>query len=95
MEDTIISNLGNLRENLIFLSSTGRDFSNERKRIVSLLEKKGYKVFAYDTPDFPQMKSKQYESGVPGGTRDHCIDVMLTCKHVIYIHRQIWRKISR
>lgn len=85
MEDTIISILGNLKERRVFLSSTGRDLTNERKRIISLLESKGYEVFAYDSPKFPQMKSQQYESGTPGGTHDHCIDVMLTCKNVIYI----------
>ncbi len=84
MEDTIISITGNLNDHRVFLSSTGRDFSDERKKITALLKNKGYEVYAFENPNFPQMESHEYESGIPGGTHDHCIDVMLTCKHVIY-----------
>ena len=81
--DSVNSALGNSNDNTVFITSTGRDLENERKRIRNLLENKGYKVFTYEDHDFPQKKNfmDQYN----GATHDHCIDVMLKCKHLIYI----------
>ena len=85
MENSIISTISNLNDRRVFLSSTGRDFNDERKRIVKILEDKGYEVLAFEMPNFPEMPIEPYDSGSSGKTHDHCIDVMLTCKHVIYI----------
>lgn len=84
MEDSIISIMGNLNNKRVFLSSTGRDFSDGRKRIIRILEEKGYEVMAFDSPKFDQMKNDINHEN-EGRTHDHCIDVMLSCKHVIYI----------
>ena len=83
MADSIRSVLGNANNNKVFITSTGRDLENERKRIRRLLENKGYKVYTYEDSDFPQKNS--YEDQYNGATHDHCIDVMLDCKHLIYI----------
>lgn len=78
---------GNENNRRIFLTSTGRDLHNVRIRIKEQLEQAGYEVLGYEFEDFPPMSS----DGVPrehpqiGETHDHCIDVMLTCKHLIYI----------
>lgn len=79
--------VGNTREQYVFLTSTGRDLGETRKRIKLQLEKAGYRVLGYEFDDFPEMN----DDGVPfadhyaGETHDHCIDVLLTCKHLIYI----------
>lgn len=79
--------LGNTKDNRVFLTSTERDLSDMRKRIKNYLESAGYVVLAYEFDDFPQMRP----DGMPfaehhvGETHDHCLDIMLTCKHVIYI----------
>lgn len=84
MLDTIISTMGNLNERRVFITSTGRDLEDERNKIREILENKGYKVMMYETPDFPPMENS-IENSYPGATHDHCIDVMLSCKHLIYI----------
>lgn len=84
MIDTIKSTMGNLNDKCVFITSTGRDLNNERGKIKKILERKGYKVLMYEEPDFPQMENT-IENAYPGATHDHCIDVMMSCKHVIYI----------
>lgn len=84
MVDSVVSILGNMNERRIFITSTGLDLSDERKKIKKLLEMKGYDVKMYEEPDFPQLKNT-YENSYPGAAQDHCIDVMMTCKHLIYI----------
>lgn len=84
MLDTIISTMGNLNEKRVFITSTGRDLYNERKKIKKILENKGYEVMMYEEPDFPRMDNT-VENAYNGATHDHCIDVMMSCKHLIYI----------
>lgn len=79
--------IGNAEEKRVFLTSTGRDLSETRKRIKRKLEESGYQVFAYEFDSFPEMKPDgiPFSEHHPGETHDHCIDVVLTCKHLIYI----------
>lgn len=78
---------GNENEKNVFLSSTGFDLSETRREISNYLKAAGYRVFAYEDDDFPPLKA----TGDPnqlhhqGETHDHCINVMLSCKHLIYI----------
>lgn len=74
--------LGNLNENRIFVTSTERDLRNEREEIVNFLKNRGYEVMAFEFPGFPPMP---IEKTGHGATHDHCIDVALTCRHLIYI----------
>lgn len=78
---------GNENERNVFLSSTGFDLSETRREISNYLKAAGYRVFAYEDDNFPPLKA----TGDPnqlhhqGETHDHCINVMLSCKHLIYI----------
>lgn len=78
---------GNENDRRVFLTSTGRDLHNTRMRIKTQLEQAGYEVLGFEFENFPPM----FASGDPnedhhkGETHDHCIDVMLSCKHLIYI----------
>lgn len=75
--------LCNTNKKLIFISSTERDLKNMRIHVKTLLEKQGYEVIMFESPDFPQMPvDKQGRAA----THDHCIDVALTCKYLIYIY---------
>ena len=85
MIDLVNSILGNQNEKSVFLSSTGRDISDKRKEIKKLLESMGYNVYAYEEPEFPSMDNDTQTHKKEGQTQDHCIDVMLNCKHVIYL----------
>lgn len=85
MVDSVNSKLGNQNENKVFLSSTGRDIGDKRKEVRKLLESMGYIVYAYDEPGFPSMDVNLTQNNKQGQTQDHCIDVMLSCKHVIYL----------
>lgn len=84
MTDSVISTLGNMNDKRVFLTSTGRDLQDERKRIKTILESKGYEVMMYEEPEFPVLKNT-IENAYPGATHDHCIDVMMACRHLIYI----------
>lgn len=84
MIDSVIATLGNINSRRVFITSTGRDLEDERKRVKKILEAKGYEVFIYEDPNFPQLENT-LENSYPGATHDHCIDVMMTCKHLIYI----------
>ena len=84
MIDLVNSMLGNQNEKKVFLCSTGRDIGDKRKAIKKILEEKGYQVEAYDEPNFPSMDHTTLIHK-KGQTQDHCIDVMLNCKHVIYL----------
>lgn len=80
---------GNGNDRRIFLASTERDFKDLRKDLKSKLEQYGYEVLAYEFDDFPPMPDTR-STAKPcgdriGATHDHCIDVMLSCKHLIYI----------
>ncbi|PWJ10269.1 P-loop ATPase, Sll1717 family [Ruminococcus flavefaciens] len=85
MIDSANSLLGNRSDKNVFLSSTGRDIGDKRKEIKRLLESMGYTVFAYEDPDFPSMDNEEYSDRQKGKTQDHCIDVMLRCKHIVYL----------
>lgn len=74
--------LGNLNNNKIFITSTERHLKNERQKVISFLKNRGYEVMAFETPGFPKMPADR--SG-KGATHDHCIDVALSCKYLIYI----------
>ena len=89
---------GNENDRRVFLTSTGRDLHDTRMRIKAQLEQAGYEVFGYEFEDFPPMPA----SGDPnenhhiGEPHDHCIDVMFSCKHLIYIFGgRFWGGISR
>ena len=84
MLDSVVSIMGNMNEKRVFITSTGRDLSDERKKIRKILEEKGYQVMMYEEPDFPKMENS-IENAYPGATHDHCIDVMMSCKHLVYI----------
>ena len=75
--------LGNSNEKRIFLSSTDRDLRYLRTHVKELLEKQGYEVVCFESPEFPEMPSDMQG---PAATHDHCIDVALTCKHLLYIY---------
>ena len=78
---------GNENNNRVFLSSTGRDLKDTRQRIIAYLKDAGYEVVAYEDEDFPEMPpdaGPDQEHQI-GETHDHCIDVMLSCKKVIYL----------
>ncbi len=86
LNDSVNSYLGNMNTNSVFLCSTGHDCESLRLRIKQRLEDAGYKVFAYETPGFPQMENISEIKKNISYTHDHCIDVMLSsCKHLIYI----------
>lgn len=78
---------GNENNQRIFLTSTERDLHDARMRIKEKLEQAGYEVFGFEFANFPPMASSNdtYELYKHGVTHDHCIDVMLSCKHLIYI----------
>lgn len=84
MLDSVVSSLGNVNNKRVFITSTGRDLESERKKIKKILEGKGYEVVMFEAPNFPTLENK-YENSYHGATHDHCIDVMLTCRHLIYI----------
>lgn len=79
--------IGNVAERRVFLTSTGRGLEETRKRIKMQLEQAGYEVVGFEFETFPEMQ----HDGVPfskhhsGETHDHCLDVVLSCKHLIYI----------
>lgn len=78
---------GNENKHRVFLASTMDDLKETRNRIASYLKSAGYEVLAFETEDFPSMEVK----GDPnrehelGETHDHCIDIMLSCNHIIYL----------
>ena len=74
--------LGNLNEKRVFITSTERHMRNERQKICEFLEERGYEVLAFERPNFPKMP---LEKQGKGATHDHCIDVALSCKYLIYI----------
>lgn len=74
--------LGNLNDNRVFITSTERDLKSEREEVVNFLKNRGYEVMAFEYPGFPSMPVDK--TGL-GATHDHCIDVALSCKHLIYI----------
>lgn len=78
---------GNENDHRVFLTSTGRDLHDIRMRIKAQLEQAGYEVLGYEFEDFPPMPASGIPSDDPriGETHDHCIDVMLSCKHLIYV----------
>lgn len=78
---------GNENEKCVFLSSTGFDLSETRKEVSDYLEAAGYKVYAYENENFPPIEATGDPNQLhrPGETHDHCINVMLSCKHLIYI----------
>lgn len=79
--------LGNENDRRVFLTSTDRDLSDTRLRIKAQLEQAGYEVLGYEFENFPSMPAGGAIDEVHrrGETHDHCIDVMLSCKHLIYI----------
>lgn len=84
MNDTILSILGNIKENSIFITSTGRDLKEVRQYLKSLLQSRGYEVLIYEDSEFPQMDNSE-ENQRKGATHDHCIDEIMKCKHLIYL----------
>jgi hypothetical protein len=84
MCDMVISTLGNLNEKRVFITSTGRDLKDQRAKVKEILENKGYEVMMYESPNFPLMENN-IGNAYAGATHDHCIDVMMTCKHLIYL----------
>lgn len=74
--------LGNMNENRIFITSTERHLKNERQKVIDFLESRGYEVFAFERPNFPRMPLDK--QGL-GATHDHCIDIALSCKYLLYI----------
>lgn len=84
MNDAILSIMGNVKEDSVFITSTGRDLKEARQSIKAILESKGYNVVMYEDPEFPQMNVSE-ENMRKGATHDHCIDAIMKCKHLIYI----------
>lgn len=74
--------VGNFYNKKVFITSTERDLKNERIKVEELLLKHGYEVVAFESPNFPQMP---IDKKGKGATQDHCIDVALSCGHLIYI----------
>lgn len=75
--------LGNTNDKRVFLTSTERDLKNVRIHIKTLLERQGYEVMMFEEADFPAMPTDK--TGI-AATHDHCIDVVLSCKHLVYIY---------
>lgn len=75
--------LGNTNDKRVFLTSTERDLKNIRIHIKTLLERQGYEVMMFEEADFPAMPTEK--TGI-AATHDHCIDVVLSCKHLVYIY---------
>lgn len=79
--------LGNENDKRVFLTYTDRDWSDTRLRIKAQLERAGYEVFGYEFENFPSMSAGNAldEADRQGETHDYGIDVILSCKHLIYI----------
>lgn len=84
MNDAILSIMGNVKENSVFITSTNRDLRDIRQHLKSILELRGYEVVMYEEPEFPQMDNLE-ENMREGATHDHCIDEIMECKHLIYL----------
>lgn len=66
----------------VFITSTERHLRDERRKVMEILEKNGYDVLAFESPNFPPMPA--HKTG-KGATHDHCIDVALSCNSLIYM----------
>ena len=74
--------LGNQYSRRVFITSTDRHMKDERQQIIDFLESRGYEVMAFERPDFPNIPA---DKDGKGATHDHCIDVALRCRYLVYM----------